>query len=141
MSAFNLDLTQFTAKLKQITQTVIPEAARKGMFQAMNELKHDSDKEPPKTPVKEGHLKGSWRVEISPGGFSGNIEIIAGFNIEYASYVHEMFYGIGFGDIITPGTWTEPGSGPKFLESKLTRYFKKYLEIINRNIVLAGGRT
>ena len=139
MAAFNLDLTQFTARLKQITEKTIPDAARKGMFQAMNELKHDSDKEPPKTPVKEGHLKGSWKVEVNVP-FSGNIEIVAGFNIEYASYVHEMFYGIGFGDIITPGTWTEPGSGPKFLESKLTRYFKKYLEIINRNIVLSGSR-
>jgi hypothetical protein len=63
-------------------------------------------------------------------------EIICGFNIEYASYVHEMVRLEAYGE--KGINWTEPESGAKFLESKLTMFGNKYLKLIAA-VVSAGG--
>lgn len=133
MSSFFMDLTDFKKGMEKFAGTAVPELVRKGIFAATSELIHDANTVPPKTPRKEGHLRGS----SVPGGGGNPIinktvageEIICGFNIEYASYVHEMVRAVN---------WTEPDSGAKFLESKLTMFGNKYLKLIAA-VVSAGG--
>lgn len=102
---------------------------RKGLFNAAGELLQDADNVEPKTPKKWGDLKGSKKIEIVDKG--GDPFVKAGFNIEYAHHVHEM---------VSPAVnWTEPGSGAKYLESKLTRFWQKYLRIIANTISGVNG--
>lgn len=116
------NLDKVLNSIKDIAENVIPEQTRKGMFQAASELLNDADRVEPKTPKKEGHLRGSKHIEISP------TEIYVGFNISYASYVHEMVPLESYGEKSI--TWSEPGSGAKYLESKMTMFLEKYLQII-----------
>jgi len=119
-----LDLSTFQKEFSEVCLTEIPHLTEKGLFNAANELKLDADHVEPKTPLKEGHLKGSWEVQVE------FIEkdlwsLVCGFNISYAIYVHEM---------VKVHSWTEPGSGPKFLESKLYMFTDKYLRIVAETI-------
>jgi len=123
MSGIFLDTRPFLKEFQKITMQTIPDLARKGLFNAAAELLNDSDRVEPKTPLKEGHLKGSKKIEISVG--MGETVILAGFNIDYASYVHEM---------VKKHAWTEPGSGPKFLESKLLMFKNKYIAIAGETV-------
>lgn len=133
MPAFTMNLTDFDREFDRINNTTVPGAARRGAFKAASQLLLDADNIEPKTPKKEGMLKGEKliEIEIQP---DGGAEIRAGFNKEYASYLHEMVT-----EDATPKTWTEPGSGPKFLESKLTMFQDKYLEIMAASIREEGG--
>jgi hypothetical protein len=133
MGSFTLDLTKFDQEFDRINKTAVPGAARRGAFKAASELLLDADNIEPKVPLKEGHLKGEKVIEIEVQP-DGGAEIRAGYNKEYASYLHEMVT-----DDPTPKTWTEPGSGPKFLEDKLTRFNEKYLEIMAAEIREEGG--
>jgi hypothetical protein len=45
---------------------------------------------------------------------------------EYAAAVHEMLQGNEQWGMVV--NWSEPGSGPKYLESKLSMFGKKYLK-------------
>lgn len=49
------------------------------------------------------------------------ISIVFGFNTEYAARLHEA---------PSNWNWTEPGSGPKYLQSKLEKNMKKYMKKI-----------
>lgn len=133
MPAFTMNLTDFDREFDRINNTTVPGAARRGAFKAASQLLNDSDNIEPKTPLKEGMLKGSKTIEIESKE-DGGAEIRAGFNIMYASFLHEMVT-----DDPTPKHWTEPGSGPKYLESKLTLYADKYLEIMAASIREEGG--
>jgi hypothetical protein len=128
MSGYYLDAREFIEGVKRFNEKVLPPVMRKGLFAAAAELLQDADRVEPKTPVKEGHLKGSKKIEISVD-LAGNISVLAGFNIEYASYVHEM---------VMRHKWTEPGSGPKFLESKLFMFPGKYIGICAEAIRRGG---
>lgn len=133
MGSFTLDLAQFDARFDEINRNAVPGAARRGAFKAASQLLLDADNIEPKTPLKEGMLKGSKTIEIEAQE-DGGAEIRAGYNIMYASFLHEMVT-----DDPTPKHWTEPGSGPKYLESKLTLYADKYLEIMAASIQEEGG--
>lgn len=123
---YSLDFTDFDKKFTNIVQAEVPDYGEHGMRLALDELKNDADNKPPRTPHLEGHLRGSGRVvniknissEISGELKYGGME----FNVPYAHRWHEA----------EPGTveWSEPGVGPKYLESKLVRYIKKYTAII-----------
>jgi hypothetical protein len=136
MGSFTLDMKEFDRRFDELNKTTIPGAGRRGAFKAASQLLLDADNIEPKTPLKEGMLKGSKTIEIEAQE-DGGAEIRAGYNIEYASYVHEMIPLESFGE--KQITWTEPGSGPKYLESKLTLYADKYLEIMAASIREEGG--
>lgn len=130
MSNFSLDLSSFLQEFPKVCYEKIPSATQKGLFNAASELKLDSDHVEPKTPVKEGHLKGSWEAHVEfLGGKTMEWTLVVGFNIKYASYVHEM---------AKKHAWTEPGSGPKFLESKLYMFKDKYLTIVAETVKRGG---
>lgn len=128
MSGLSLDLTAFEKQFSEVCNVTIPHLTEKGLFKAANELKLDADHVEPKTPVKEGTLKGSWKVEVEFLG-KDTWTLVCGFNVDYASYVHEM---------VKKNPWTQSGSGPKFLESKLYMFSDKYIGIVAK-VVAEGG--
>ena len=118
---FTLDFSDFNKKFADIVQRAAPESARIGVREACQEWKVDADTVPPKTPHKEGFLRGSGEVseaEIRGSGISGSVS----YHEPYAAKWHES----------EPGTinWSEPGVGPKYLESKASMFKKKYMAII-----------
>jgi hypothetical protein len=123
MSGFYMDFSAFKKEFEQVVNNTVPDLTKKGLFSAASSLKLDSDHVQPKTPVKEGHLKGSWMTQV--GSDAGSWCLLCGFNVEYASYVHEM---------VKRHPWTEPESGPKFLESKLYMFPDKYLRLVAETI-------
>jgi len=141
MSAFSLDISDFLKGAEKIARKWYGDL-EKAQFRAASELIHDANYEEPKTPLKEGHLKGSVKIEAHATDLN-ETTVFAGFNIGYASFLHERIYGsqsvmgemaLGGATYVTPSSWTEPGSGPKFLESKLMRHRKKYFDIMAQGI-------
>ena len=127
-SGLSLDFSDFEKKFAKIVEDAIPKDAEKGLFDAAASMLKDADEEIPMTPRKEGHLRGEKKIE-NVVATKGEISVTAGFNIEYAAKLHEMPKEAG--DKIN---WTLPGSGPKFLETKMVRNKQKYMEVVAESI-------
>jgi len=115
-SGFYLNTSDFLKDFARITGKVIPDKVKAAEFKVGNMVIHDAIKEEPTVPRKIGDLRGSG--ETHPNDSLTKFEIDVGFNKEYAAKWHEA---VGK-DI----NWTTPGSGPKYLETKLQRYKNKY---------------
>lgn len=116
-----MDFSNFNKKFKDIVQRAVPESTRIGLREAAQEWKLDADNVPPRTPHKEGFLRGSGKV--SKAEIKGEeISAAVSYDKPYAKRWHEA----------EPGTvrWSEPGVGPKYLESKAVMFMKKYMAII-----------
>ncbi len=118
-----VDFSEFEAGLKEAYARA-RSAGGVGLFEAANELLEDAITVRPLAPFDEGHLRGSARTKKAKY-FMQQVEVDAGFNIEYAARWHE----------ISPEKekrvhWTLPGSGRKYLELKLTMFGKKYMAIV-----------
>jgi len=135
---FTIDMANFEAGFRRLVEGAVPDDLRRGMFAAGNALLRDAIYEKPYAPFKEGHLRGSAQVSevaVRPA----DVEIVAGFNICYAARLHELFYGIGFGAEMYPPGWSLPGSGPKYLESKMARNPQRYLAVMMEYLRLRLG--
>jgi len=131
MTGYFLDFKEFNRNLKRLTDVEFPEYIEKGLFNAMNELLNDSITKPPQAPKDMGDLWGS-RTGAMPGTklevekTASAMSLKGGFHIEYAERHHE----------VAPGTYnytTTKGAlqpGPKFMQSKMSQYGKKYIGII-----------
>ena len=125
---YKLDFSQFNAGVNQYQKLCKSEYAPEGIRKACDELIIDANEKPPKTPFKWGALRGSGKVdEVKKEGdiVIGIVSFGAGASGQDAPYAarwHE----------VEPGTvtFTEPGAGPKYLESKIVAYGEKYLKII-----------
>ena len=119
-----LSFEDFDKKFWDIVKNEIPEHTEAGVRIGLDELKKDADEEPPRTPHKEGHLRGSGKVinvEIMSDEISGELKYGGSgvdYDVPYAHRLHEA----------EPGTivWSEPDVGSKFIESKLVRHAEKY---------------
>jgi hypothetical protein len=150
-----VDLRDFENGLRELVEKAMPPEISKGMFRAGNELLRDSIYKIPKAPFDEGHLRGSAKTQAANGqqnyfkggGLPANADaswpgggfgILAGFNIVYAARWHEL----------TPEedariNWTLPGSGRKYLETKLVQYKEKYRDIVGlylKNLLAKRGK-
>jgi len=141
------DSSDFEKKFGKIIKTAIPSLVEKGLGRAMLDLMNDCVMEVPTVPLKEGWLRGSASVfvqnkfmadstglpmakagkairsyveNIVAGRFVGLI----GFNTPYAAKMHE---GVDF-------HFSEPSSGPKYLESKMVSKRGTYLLVIANTI-------
>ena len=155
--AFNLDFTDFNKKFLEYALKTAPEAAERGMWEALRELKADCDNVIPKTPLLEGNLRGDYtlilegitqsKVEEKSGGKGKNHakggaaaaerfgakDIIAKliFRMPYAAKWHEA--------VNKKVNWSEGGAGAKYCEAKLMMFAKKYMAIIAARIKEATG--
>jgi hypothetical protein len=147
---FSFDFKDFNQKFLKYALETAPAAAEKGMFEAISELKNDADNVIPKTPHLEGNLRGDYTIIVEgitqskvvevgsknrsgakPAERFGAHSIIAKliFRMPYAAKWHEAV-----GKKIN---WSEGGVGPKYVESKLMMFAKKYMAIIGWNVAAA----
>ena len=136
---FDFDVGDFREKFSALALKTVPEAAEAAMFAALSEVKHDADAVTPKTPHLEGNLRGDYdfvldgitQSKVVSTGNKGNPKakpserygaksIVAKiiFRMPYAAKWHEAV-----GKKIN---WSEAGVGPKYLESKLSMFRRKY---------------
>ena len=127
-SGITFDSRDFDLKFKRVTGTVIPQAAAQAFREQAPLILADAITKVPRAPHDTGNLWRSQKVS-APQITKREIFIEYGFNAEYAAKVHEL-----------PDTtaWTMPGSGPKYLETKLLMYGKSYFEKIAAKIKAAG---
>jgi hypothetical protein len=121
--SMKIDFTDFDKRFKAVVEHAIPSEAAKGLFKAGNELLNDAITKRPMAPFDEGHLRASARTDQAKVE-RDKISVDCGFNIVYAARWHEL----------TPTedkriNWSLPGSGAKYLESKMTVYKDKYMSI------------
>ncbi len=115
---FTLDSTEFLKNFKRITEEKIPKNVGEALEETWPFILADAIEEEPRVPHDTGNLVRSQKVGDYLITHDG-IKCEGGFNAEYAGTVHEA-----------PETWnwTEPGSGPKFLQTKLARNNRKYMK-------------
>jgi hypothetical protein len=156
-SSFNLDFTNFNQKFLDYALKTAPEAAEKGMWEALRALKADCDNVIPKTPLLEGNLRGDYtlilegitmsKVEEKSGGKGkdhkrggggaaerfGAKDIIAKliFRMPYAAKWHEA--------VNKKVNWSEAGAGPKYCESKMAMFKSKYMNFVALAIKAVTG--
>lgn len=129
-----VDMRDFEKGLKKLVEESVPREVEKGLFKAGNQMLDDAREYAPHAPRKESMLWGSGVVHPL-GGSKREAGVAAGFNIEYAARWHEL----------TPAQdakihWTMPGSGRKYLESKLARFKNDYAKIVANHLrKLLGG--
>jgi hypothetical protein len=129
-----------------LADKAIREAASLGMRRALMQLHNDAITQDPNVPLDEGTLRGSASVHVNgkfiesppapgatgdeaytgdlPTEFSELRDFIGGtlsFNTPYAMRLHEAE------DIVN---WSEPGSGPKFVEAKMAGNEDVYMRIV-----------
>jgi hypothetical protein len=148
----HFDTSDFDKKFKRIIETAVPALVEKGLGRAMLDLMNDCVKEVPTVPVKEGWLRGSASIFVQnkfiddstklpkakAGRAIGSITVnlpphqfigLIGFNTPYAAKMHE---GIDF-------HFSEPSSGPKYLESKMITKKNVYMKVIAETIKGGSG--
>lgn len=127
-----LDFSDFDKKFYDLVNKAIPEDAEKGLVDGMNGLLSDSITKPPQAPKDIGDLWGSTAGTIKPikGRKDKILGVSGGFNIKYAHRHHEAEPG-EFKYTIDKGA-SQPG--PKFMQSKMAQYGKKYMEIVANSI-------
>jgi hypothetical protein len=148
----HFDSSDFEKKFGNIVKKAIPALVEKGLGRAMLDLMNDCVMEVPTVPLKEGWLRGSASIfvqnkfvadstglpnakagkaikayveNVMAGRFIGLI----GFNTPYAAKMHE---GIDF-------HFSEPSSGPKYLESKMITKKNVYMRVIAETIKGGSG--
>lgn len=116
-----MDMTNFDRDFQKLVRKAVPEDAEKGLVAAAWEMLRDCDEEEPKTPREIGDLRGSKMVEKAKVT-SREISVTAGFNSEYAAYQHEK-------EMTERSVYTTPGTGSKFMQTKMIRNKTKYVQI------------
>ena len=130
-----LDMSDFDKKFYDLVEDAIPNDARDGLFEAMNEVLRDSIELPPQAPKEIGDLWGSTADTVKVETKHDELSVSGGFNIKYAHRHHE----------VAPGTYkytTDRGAkrpGPKFMQSKMAMYANKYMEVV-ANAIRRRGR-
>jgi len=130
-----IDMTDFEKEFKKLIDQATPAELAKGLAKAANLLIEDAKNEAPQVPFKTGDLWGSSQVNAVVVT-KDDVSINAGFNIIYAARWHEAEAGTI--------NWTRKGKvmnpGPKYLESKMARNAKKYLDKVGEQLrALLGG--
>jgi len=114
---FQVDYSDFIKDFDDITKRQIPSKGHKALGRVGIKIMADAIEEEPYAPHKTGLL---WRSKVV-NEWLDKLTLEVGFNTEYAAFVHEM---------PSSNEFTLPGSGPKFLESKITKNRDKYIAML-----------
>jgi len=121
-TGYSMDLSKFAKDFTRITQKTIPDKAGDASFKVALMIIGDAIKVIPKVPADKKDLRASQFIELLP---TQKLGVRLGFNIEYAAKWHELDKAKA--DKIS---WTTPGSGRKYLSSKLSMFKNKYMEFL-----------
>lgn len=120
--AFTMDFSHFARDFDRITKKEVPADIEKAYWELGWRILKDANTKEPKTPRDIGDLQSSGMVKFN---MKDDFELLAGFNKVYAAKWHELPKELA-GDI----NWSLMGSGPKFLESKMSMYKDDYVKFV-----------
>lgn len=156
-SSFSFDWTKFDKRFLEYALKTAPEAAEKGMWEGLRALKADCDNVIPKTPLREGNLRGDYtlilegitqsKVEEKTGGKGKDHKRGGGGAVErfgakdiIAKLVFRMPYAAKWHEAVNKKVnWSEGGAGPKYVESKMMMFARKYMQIVAMAIKAVTG--
>jgi len=120
-TGFYMDATDFTKTFNKFAKETVPDLAAQAQFKLGALVIRYALKRVPKVPREIGDLQASHVIEVD----EEKLILTVGFNKEYAAKLHEA-----------PETWnwTLPGSGPKYLESKLVMYRNDFVKFVTELI-------
>jgi hypothetical protein len=133
--SMTFDFSDFERGLTKLVKESEPRETAKGLFKAGNQLIKDAIDMKPYVPFDEGNLRGSGRTDPARVTNTG-AEVVVGFNKEYAARWHEL----------TPEednkiNWSLPGSGRKYLESKMSMFKDQYMKMVADHLAkVLGGK-
>jgi len=146
---FSLDFKEFNKKFLEYALKTAPAAAEQGLFEAISELKNDADNVKPKTPHLEGNLRGDYTLILEGITQSKVVEKSGGKGKDHAKggagkpaerfgakdiitkLIFRMPYAAKWHEAINKKVnWSEGGVGPKYLESKMMMFMKKYMGMV-----------
>ena len=116
-----MNLSKFAKDFTRITSKTIPDKAGDASFKVAAMIINDAIKVEPKAPFDEGMLRASQFINL----LMQKLGVELGFNIIYAAKWHELEKSKEK-DI----AWTTPGSGRKYLSSKLSMFKNKYIKFL-----------
>lgn len=99
------------------------------MQEAVDKFRDDCINVPPKCPKRFGGLIDAHKIFVmkeSPEATIGVLHVQKPF----ARALHE---GVCGPDLVPVRNWTEPGSGPKWIEDKMIKFREKYIKIAAKN--------
>jgi hypothetical protein len=160
---FEFDFGDFDRRFAEYALNKAPDAAEKGMWEALRELKNDCDTVYPKTPHLEGNLRGDYTLvlegvtqkkvventggkgkshrtgitiaeELGRAGLAIICKLI--FRMPYAARWHEAIDKEWAAGGIN---WSESGVGPKYAERKLQMFMRKYIGMAASRVRELGG--
>jgi len=105
-------------------------AAFRAAGQVAQQVINDAINIVPTVPLRTGNLRSSGTFEVFSGGLTWrSVRLVVGFNTPYAAAVHQGGWKTGplAGKKMT--NWSESGSGPYFLSSKLQRFRVQYVRV------------
>ena len=118
-------------KLARSYPTATTQAAAEVAKQVLNDAIFGNVAGTHSTPTLTGNLRSSATYEVFPLA-GGGVRIVVGFNTPYAAAMHEAPEDLN---------WTEPGSGPKFLEGPLLRNRAEYIRVWGEKVHRKLGMT
>jgi len=125
--AISFNASSFLGGFKKFTNYKMPDAVAKAQFQTGWMVIRYANTKKPYTPRDKSDLQASGRVEIAPSskalGITVASDVIVGFNKDYAAKLHEM-------PKARKVNWTLPGSGRKYLETKLYHYKNDFMRFM-----------
>lgn len=121
-TGYSMDLSKFAKDFTRITSKTIPDKAGDATFKVASMIINDAIKIAPKAPFDEGTLRASQFINLIR---TQKLGVELGFNVVYAAKWHELDTAKAK-DI----AWTTPGSGRKYLSSKLSMFKNKYIEFL-----------
>jgi len=98
-----------------------------GMHVAAGELALRMDSDSPKVPIDTRAMRNSWYIKGKE--LKTRLDVEAGYTVEYAPVVHEN---------VTAKQWTEPGSGPKWLQIHFNNSLMKMETTIREHAQIKG---
>ena len=116
---------EFERRMEELARGYPTAAMKAAGFVAISII-NDALNEDPTVPLKFGNLRSSGTFEVMQESSWRSVKIWVGFNTPYAARVHEL---------PQEGTnWTTPGSGSKYLETKLQRHAAEYVAVWTRRM-------
>ena len=145
------DDREFQERMKKIAYEQFPARMEKALGVAAMALLRDCLMVAPTVPLQEGggwlrgsgsvHVNGVFKEESPEGqrgfankgktGVESKNTAVVGFNTPYASYLHEGQRKDGTRKVVN---WSEPSSGSKFMESKMSMFSKQYGKLMAETI-------
>lgn len=116
-TGFYMDYGEFSKDFLKITEKEIMADIIQAYWKLGWGILRDAINIEPTVPREIGDLRASGDVKVD----ERTMELLFGFNSVYAHRLHEA---------PKDWNWSEPGSGPKYLESKLVMFKNKYIKFI-----------